>query len=217
MEQDVSRRTISRRCFFIWRDNLSALGSAKRMAGGLRNDYPLQWVMHNYRLVRDRSAVQVFVDGVAKVTVDANQRNELRNYMVSDRPHTRRGQPQGPRTLHNQHHGIYHQPVEFVRRHAGSVEGLQEGVAGPDRTALSPYPKGKVIYAYATGLRDPAISSTTPAAQSTPPIAGDSFSVWWVVMPIGCISEFDVAGMAGGNRHNERENPQQQYNNSDSS
>jgi hypothetical protein len=39
--------------------------------------------MHNYRLVRDRSAVQVFVDGIPKVTVDANQRNELRNYMVS--------------------------------------------------------------------------------------------------------------------------------------
>lgn len=39
--------------------------------------------MHNYRLVRDRSAVQVFVDGMPKVTVDANQRNELRNYMVS--------------------------------------------------------------------------------------------------------------------------------------
>lgn len=44
---------------------------------------PLQWVMHNYRLVRNRSAVQVFVDGTPTVTVDANQRNELRNYMVS--------------------------------------------------------------------------------------------------------------------------------------
>ena len=40
-------------------------------------------VMHNYRLVRDRSAVQVYVDGIPKVTVDANQRNELRDYMVS--------------------------------------------------------------------------------------------------------------------------------------
>ncbi len=39
--------------------------------------------MHNYRLVRDRSAVQVFVDGKPKVTVDANQRNELRNYMLA--------------------------------------------------------------------------------------------------------------------------------------
>ena len=39
--------------------------------------------MHTYRLVRDRSAVQVYVDGIPKVTVDANQRNELRNYMVS--------------------------------------------------------------------------------------------------------------------------------------
>jgi hypothetical protein len=39
--------------------------------------------MPNYRLIRDRWAVQVFVDGVAKITVDANQRNELRNYMVS--------------------------------------------------------------------------------------------------------------------------------------
>ena len=27
--------------------------------------------------------MQVFVDGIPKVTVDANQRNELRNYMVS--------------------------------------------------------------------------------------------------------------------------------------
>ena len=39
--------------------------------------------MHTYRLARDRSAVQVYVDGIPKVTVDANQRNELRNYMVS--------------------------------------------------------------------------------------------------------------------------------------
>jgi hypothetical protein len=39
--------------------------------------------MPNYRLIRDRWAVQVFVDGVAKITVDATQRNELRNYMVS--------------------------------------------------------------------------------------------------------------------------------------
>jgi hypothetical protein len=46
-------------------------------------DYRYNRVMHNYRLVRDRSAVQVFVDGIPKVTVDANQRNELRNYMVS--------------------------------------------------------------------------------------------------------------------------------------
>ena len=39
--------------------------------------------MHTYRLVRDRSAVQVYVDGIPKVTVDANLRNELRDYMVS--------------------------------------------------------------------------------------------------------------------------------------
>ena len=39
--------------------------------------------MHSHRLVRDRSSVQIYVDGIPKVTVDANQRNELRNYMVS--------------------------------------------------------------------------------------------------------------------------------------
>jgi hypothetical protein len=39
--------------------------------------------MHNYRLVRTGAAVRVFVDGAPKVTVDANQRNEMRNYMAS--------------------------------------------------------------------------------------------------------------------------------------
>ncbi len=39
--------------------------------------------MHNYRLVRTGSAVRVFVDGSPTVTVDANQRNEMRNYMAS--------------------------------------------------------------------------------------------------------------------------------------
>src|ERR1035438_1738039 len=39
------------------------------------------------------------------------------------------------------------------------------------------------LHNYAAAFRDPAISNTTPAAQSTPPIAGDSFSSWWVVMP----------------------------------
>jgi hypothetical protein len=39
--------------------------------------------MHDYRLVRSGAAVQVFVDGVATVTVDANRRDEMRNYMAS--------------------------------------------------------------------------------------------------------------------------------------
>ena len=39
--------------------------------------------MHNYRLVRTGSDVRVFVDGTPKVTVDANKRNEMRNYMAS--------------------------------------------------------------------------------------------------------------------------------------
>lgn len=39
--------------------------------------------MHNYRLVRTGSAVQVFVDGERKTTVDANRRNEMRDYMAS--------------------------------------------------------------------------------------------------------------------------------------
>jgi hypothetical protein len=39
--------------------------------------------MHKYRLVRTGAAVQVFVDGIPKVTVDANKRNEMRNYMAS--------------------------------------------------------------------------------------------------------------------------------------
>ena len=39
--------------------------------------------MHNYRLVRTGSDVRVFVDGSPTVTVDANQRNEMRNYMAS--------------------------------------------------------------------------------------------------------------------------------------
>ena len=39
--------------------------------------------MHNYRLVRTGSDVRVFVDRSPTVTVDANQRNEMRNYMAS--------------------------------------------------------------------------------------------------------------------------------------
>jgi len=39
--------------------------------------------MHNYRLVRTGSAVRVFVDGIPKLTVDANQRNEMRDCMAS--------------------------------------------------------------------------------------------------------------------------------------
>ena len=39
--------------------------------------------MHKYRLVRTGASVQVYVDGRAGATVDANQRNEMRNYMAS--------------------------------------------------------------------------------------------------------------------------------------
>ncbi len=39
--------------------------------------------MHNYRLVRKGAEVQVFVDGSPKLTVDANRRDEMRNYMKS--------------------------------------------------------------------------------------------------------------------------------------
>ncbi|HZP23410.1 MAG TPA: hypothetical protein VFB04_08185 [Terriglobales bacterium] len=39
--------------------------------------------MANYRLVRKGSTVQVFVDGDPKLTVDANRRDEMRNYMKS--------------------------------------------------------------------------------------------------------------------------------------
>ncbi len=39
--------------------------------------------MHNYRLVRSGANVQVFVDGNAKLSVDANRRDEMRNYMAS--------------------------------------------------------------------------------------------------------------------------------------
>jgi hypothetical protein len=39
--------------------------------------------MHNYRLVRTGSAVRVFVDGIPKLTVDANQRNEMRDWMAT--------------------------------------------------------------------------------------------------------------------------------------
>jgi hypothetical protein len=54
-----------------------------KIPGDSPQHYGYNAVMAYYRLVRDRSAVQVFVDGIPKVTVDANQRNELRNYMVS--------------------------------------------------------------------------------------------------------------------------------------
>ena len=39
--------------------------------------------MHTYRLVRTGSAVRVFVDGNPGITVDANKRNEMRDYMAS--------------------------------------------------------------------------------------------------------------------------------------
>ena len=39
--------------------------------------------MHKYRLVRTGAAVRVFVDGTAGITVDANKRNEMRDYMAS--------------------------------------------------------------------------------------------------------------------------------------
>ena len=39
--------------------------------------------MHEYRMVRTGSDVQVFVDGNLKTTVDANKRNEMRNCMAS--------------------------------------------------------------------------------------------------------------------------------------
>lgn len=43
----------------------------------------IQSDMHNYRLVRSGANVQVFVDGNAKLSVDANRRDEMRNYMAS--------------------------------------------------------------------------------------------------------------------------------------
>ncbi|MDR3748439.1 MAG: hypothetical protein P4M04_09840 [Acidobacteriota bacterium] len=48
-----------------------------------KTDFPLQSDMPNYRLVRAGASVRVFVDGLAETTVDANQRNEMRNYMAS--------------------------------------------------------------------------------------------------------------------------------------
>jgi hypothetical protein len=39
--------------------------------------------MHKYRLVRTGSSVRVFVDGIPGTTVDANKRNEMRDYMAS--------------------------------------------------------------------------------------------------------------------------------------
>jgi hypothetical protein len=39
--------------------------------------------MHKYRLERTGSDVRVFVDGNPKTIVDANKRNELRDYMAS--------------------------------------------------------------------------------------------------------------------------------------
>jgi len=39
--------------------------------------------MPKYRLVRKGSEVEVFVDGNPKLTVDANRRDEMRNYMKS--------------------------------------------------------------------------------------------------------------------------------------
>lgn len=39
--------------------------------------------MAKYRLVRTGSEVRVFIDGIPKLTVDANRRDEMRNYMKS--------------------------------------------------------------------------------------------------------------------------------------
>lgn len=39
--------------------------------------------MPNYRLVRAGADVRVFVDGSPRLTVDANKRNEMRDYMKS--------------------------------------------------------------------------------------------------------------------------------------
>jgi len=39
--------------------------------------------MPNYRLIRTGSDVRVFVDGTPTLTVDANKRNEMRDYMKS--------------------------------------------------------------------------------------------------------------------------------------
>ncbi len=39
--------------------------------------------MHKYRLVRTGSEVRIFVDGNPRLTVDANKRNEMRDYMKS--------------------------------------------------------------------------------------------------------------------------------------
>jgi hypothetical protein len=39
--------------------------------------------VRSYRLVRTGSAVRVFIDGKANTTVDANLRNEMRNYMAA--------------------------------------------------------------------------------------------------------------------------------------
>ena len=39
--------------------------------------------MPNYRLIRTGFDVQVFVEGNPKLTVDANKRNEMRDYIKS--------------------------------------------------------------------------------------------------------------------------------------
>ncbi len=39
--------------------------------------------MPNYRLIRTGADVRVFVDGSPQLTVDANKRNEMRDYMKS--------------------------------------------------------------------------------------------------------------------------------------
>jgi len=39
--------------------------------------------MPNYRLIRTGADVRVFVDGIPRLTVDANKRNEMRDYMKS--------------------------------------------------------------------------------------------------------------------------------------
>jgi len=56
------------------------------------------------------------------------------------------------------------------------------------RAPLEPRRIGRIVFAnagpdQAAAFRDPAISNTTPVAQSTAPTAGDSFSLWRVVMP----------------------------------
>ena len=65
------------------RDTKSAGGATHGAAPPPKTAQDYNEAMHKYRLVRTRSSVQVYVDGQAKLTVDANARNEMRNYMAS--------------------------------------------------------------------------------------------------------------------------------------